>query len=227
MAKGKSGSGYSLDWESLKGDIPLWIWLIGMLIAALLIYPHLPERVPSHWNIRGEVDAYSSRFFGAFFAPLMSIGLYLLLLVVPLLDPKRESYARFATAYRILRWGLVLFMSAIYAATILYTIGHRIDVGAVVKALTGALFAVIGIAMKEFKHNYFVGIRTPWTLASEEVWEQTHRLGAKVWIAGGLFCLATAPAPGGLGMALYFAAIAAMVVIPIAYSYLLFRRQKR
>ncbi len=225
MAKAKNTGGYSLNWENLKGDLPIWFWLAGLLIAAFLIYPHLPERVPSHWNIRGEVDAYSSRFFGAFFPPLMAIGLYALLLLVPLLDPKRENYARFAAAYRWLRWGFVLFMSAIYAVTVLYSLGHRVDVGIAVKALTGALFTLIGMAMGSFQHNYFVGIRTPWTLASEEVWQRTHRLGAKVWTAGGLVCLASAPVAGAWGAAIYFAALAAMVAIPIVYSYILFRRQ--
>ncbi|MGB9791525.1 MAG: SdpI family protein [Thermacetogeniaceae bacterium] len=226
MEKKKSANGYSLNWEALKGDIPLWFWLAGMLIAATLIYPHLPERVPSHWNFRGEVDAYSSPLFGAFFAPLMSIGLYLLLLVTPLIDPKRENYTRFAEAYRLLRWSFVLFMSALYAVTVLNALGHRIDVGFMVKALTGILFVIIGNFMGEFRHNYFVGIKTPWTLASEEVWQRTHRLGAKVWVAGGLACLLTAPVPGAWGMAIYFAAIAAMVAIPTVYSYILFRRQR-
>lgn len=226
MEKSKNRNVYSLSWSALKGDIPLWIWLAGMLIAAILIYPHLPDRVPSHWNFRGEVDAYSSRLFGAFFAPLLSAGLYILLLVTPLIDPRRENYSRFTGAYRFLRWSFVLFMSAIYAVTVLNALGYRVDVGFVVKALTGVLFVIIGNFMGQFRHNYFVGIKTPWTLASEEVWQRTHRLGAKIWVAGGLVCLSTAPLQSTWGISIFFAAIGVMVVIPTVYSYYLFQKHQ-
>lgn len=223
MEKSKSADGYRLNWSTLKGDWPLWVWLAGMLIAGFLIYPHLPDRVPSHWNFRGEVDAYSSRLFGAFFAPLLSTGIYILLVVVPLLDPRRENYSRFAGAYRFLRWGLVFFMSALYAVTVLNAFGYGVDVGFVVKVLVGVLFILIGNFMGQFRHNYFVGIRTPWTLANEAVWQRTHRLAAKVWVAGGIICLGVAPVQNIWGVCIFFAAIGVMAVLPVAYSYYLFR----
>ena len=94
---------YQVNWDMLKREWPIWTLLIGTLIAAIVIYPHLPDQVPIHWNIKGEVDNYGSRAFGAFMLPLTNIGLYLLMLFLPLIDPRRDNYARFAGAYRLMR----------------------------------------------------------------------------------------------------------------------------
>ncbi|HHV63206.1 MAG TPA: DUF1648 domain-containing protein [Firmicutes bacterium] len=217
-------NGYGLKWETLRQDWPLWVWMAGLLVAGLFLYPILPERVPSHWNIRGEVDAYSSRAFGAFFAPLLNIGLYLLMLVLPLVDPRRENYARFAGAYRLLRWGIVLFGSGLYLVTILSALGYRVNVALGVKALVAILFILIGNFMGQLRHNYFVGIKTPWTLANEEVWRRTHRMAGPLWVVAGFLELALSPVQALWGSFLFFTLTAIMVVVPIVYSYLAFRR---
>ena len=129
MKSNSLDNGYRLEWNMVRQDWPLWVWMVGLLIAGFLLYPILPERVPSHWNIRGEIDAYATRIFGAFFAPLLNIGLYLLMLVLPLVDPRRENYARFVGAYRLIRWGIVLFISGLYLATLMVSLGRGFNVG--------------------------------------------------------------------------------------------------
>lgn len=217
-------SGYRLDWETLKQDWPLWIVMIGLIVSAFLIYPHLPEQVPSHWNLKGEVDSYMSRPQGAFVMPLTVLVLYLLMVIVPAIDPRRDNYIRFQNAYRLMRWSLVLFLGGLWVLTIMFAMGYDVNISLIVKAGVSLLLAVIGNFMGQFRHNYFVGIKTPWTLANEEVWHQTHRLGGRIWVAGGLVCLAMSPINALWANYLYFASIMVMALVPMAYSFILYRR---
>lgn len=224
MMTSENKATYHLSWDNLKFEWPIWLLMAGLLVTAFLVYPHLPDRVPSHWNIRGEIDGYQGRSFGAFFAPLMSIGLYLMMLFLPLIDPKRENYLRFKGAYTFLRWGLVLFMAVLYGVTLMTAFGYPVNVNLVIKAMVACLFIVIGNFMGQFRHNYFVGIKTPWTLANEEVWQRTHRMGGILWVICGLICLVMAPFDNTWSAAIYFGAIMVMALGPIIYSYLVFAR---
>jgi uncharacterized membrane protein len=205
---------------------PLWVIMAGMIIAGVLLYPDLPDKVPSHWNVQGQIDAYQTRFWGAFFAPLMTLGIYLLMIIVPAIDPRRENYARFSGAYNFLRWALVLFFGCIYAATILVALGYAINMALLVKAMVAILLLIIGNFMGQFRHNYFVGIKTPWTLDNEEVWQRTHRMGSKLWVAGGLICLLLSPVNASWAAVVFFTTIMIMAIAPIVYSYLIFAKIK-
>lgn len=220
-------NGYHLDWRALKSDWPLWLVMTLILALAVAVYPHLPERVPAHWNIYGQVDRYTTRAMGAFMAPLLNLGIYLMMLFIPLIDPKRDNYTRFARAYRMVRWGTVLILSLLYLVTIAAAVGYRVNVGMMVKSLVAILFIIIGNLLGQIRFNYFVGVRTPWTLSSEEVWQRTHRLSGKVWVLGGLICLGLAPANTLWSAIAYFACMAAMVLIPTIYSYLVYARTNR
>lgn len=215
---------YTLDKEILMREWPLWLFMGGMLAAAVLVYPHLPAQVPGHWNIQGEIDKYYPKAFGAFFPPLLAIGIYILMLITPVLDPRRDNYVRFAGAYTFLRWGLVVFFCIIYAATIMVALGYNVNIALIIKALVAILLLVIGNFMGQFRHNYFVGIKTPWTLNSEKVWQKTHRLGAKIWVIGGLICLAMAPVQDAWSAWVFFAAIMMMVLVPAIYSYVIYTK---
>lgn len=226
MAGKNSVKTYRLEWDTIKRDWPLWVLMAGLLITAVFVYPHLPDQVPSHWNMQGEVDRYQSRLMGAIFAPLMSIGLYLLMILMPLTDPQRQNYQRFTGAYTFIRWGLVIFFAVLYAATIMVALGYLVDIGMVVKAIVSLLFIMIGNFMGQFRHNYFVGIKTPWTLANEEIWRRTHRLGGRIWVLCGLICLAMAFINSTWSAIIYFTAIMIMILVPFIYSYLMFVRLK-
>lgn len=224
MEKRNNNDAFSLKWTNLRREWPLWIFMVGVLAASVIIYPHLPAQVPGHWNINGEVDKYYPRAFGAFFAPLMAIGFYLFMLFIPLLDPRRENYNRFTGAYTLLRWGLVLFLSVLHVTTILVALGYPVNVALVVKAMIAILLTLIGNFMGQFRHNYLVGIKTPWTLANEEIWQRTHRVGGRIWVIGGLVCLLLSPVQTAWSAIAYFTIIMLMTLVPIIYSYLLFRK---
>jgi len=215
---------YRVNWETVKADWPLWILMGVFLIAGIIVYPHLPAQVPGHWNIHGEIDAYYPRWFGAFFEPALAIAIYLLMLLTPLIDPRRQNYVRFADAYTFMRWVLVLFLSLMWVVTIMVSLGYPVDVTLIVKAAVAVLLIVIGNFMGQFRHNYFIGIKTPWTLANEEVWHRTHRMAARIWVLGGLLCLSMAFFQTSWGAYVYLGSIFAMVIVPTVHSYLLFAK---
>jgi uncharacterized membrane protein len=213
--------------EEIKHDWIIVLLLLGALAAGVLLYPHLPEQIPSHWNIQGEVDKYSSRFWGALGLPLLSAGIYIMMVLLPVIDPRRENYTRFRGAYRSIKSVLVLFFIALWVMVIMTSLGYSVPVDRYVNAGVGLLLMAIGNFMGKLRHNYFIGVKTPWTLASEEVWRRTHRLSSRVWvIAGAVVALSGLTLGGERGIVFIGAAIAAAVVIPIVYSYWIYKKLK-
>jgi uncharacterized membrane protein len=210
--------------NQIRSDWPAIILIAAMLLAGSYFYPQLPEQVPSHWNIQGEVDRYSSRFWGAFGIPLMSAGIYLLMLVTPLIDPRRTNYAKFAGSYQTLKMVLVAFFSGLYAVIILSALGYAVSVERLVPMGVSLLIIIVGNMLGRVRHNYFVGIKLPWTLASEVVWQKTHRLAAPIWVAAGLLGLVGAFFGGLAAAILLFGSLAVAVLVPVIYSYMLYRR---
>ena len=205
------------DWLSL-------VFIFGSLFTGFMVYPHLPQQVASHWSITGEVNGYSSRFWGAFGIPLMTAGIYCLMLFLPFIDPRKENYIKFSKAYKVFRTLLVVFMSGIYLIIILNALGYNIPVNKITMIGVSLLFIVIGNFMGQIRQNYFVGIKTPWTLASEDVWQKTHRLAGKLWVVAGFFGIAGAIIGKLAGGIITFTALGIAVIVPIVYSYLEYRK---
>lgn len=214
---------YSLK-ENLKNDWYLFLIMLIPLVIALYLYPKLPEQIPTHWNIDGKIDDYSSKAFAAWFFPLLNLALYFFMLIAPIIDPRRRNYFRFAGAYRIFRVFFSVFMSSIYLVTLLIALGYDIRVDLFIKIAVALLFMVIGNFMGKFQHNYFVGIKTPWTLANEEVWRKTHRLGGKIWTVSGAILFILGFFTIRWVSYLYFAVIIIMAIIPMLASYLFYRQ---
>ncbi len=215
---------YRVNIDELRHDWPLILLILLLVVASVLVYPHLPGRVPSHWNVHGQVDGYSSRSFAAFFMPLLTIWIYALLVLLPLIDPQRPNYALFAGAYRMLRGALVVLLSGIWTVTILVALGYSLDVQMIVRGAIGLLLLLFGFLMGQIRFNYFVGVRTPWTLADERVWEQTHLFTGRIWVLGGLLLLLGAGVPGDLGLVFYFGVLGMMILAPIIFSYIEYAR---
>lgn len=215
---------YRVDRKLLLGDLPLLVVLLADLGFGVWALPRLPERVPIHWNLAGEADRLGAAWPHAVVPPLVGLACWALVLLFPLADPLRKNYARFPGTLKLVRWLLPLMSVAVHAAVTLSGLGLPIDHGATVRAVVAVFFVVLGNSMAKLRHNWFVGIRTPWTIASEEVWTRTHRLAAPIWVAGGLVQLVGAFLPGTAGEAAFAVSLAAMVLVPIGYSYLAFRR---
>jgi uncharacterized membrane protein len=212
--------------HSFKTEFLPILVLAASVALGFYFYSVFPERVPTHWNAQGEVDGYGSRFVGAWLMPLVGICIYLLMLVLPALDPRRVNYEKFAGAYHLVKAALVLMLFAIYLIASFNALGYDLPVEVWAPLTIGVLFIVIGFAIRRVKPNWFIGIRTPWTMSSDEVWEKTHRLGGITFMIAG-FIMAVLPliTPGSFPVVI--GAVVVSALIPVIYSYFLFRRLSR
>ena len=208
-------------------------WLVaGMIIAPFiygaLIFPQLPSKIPTHFNIEGKADAWggpSSIFLGPGIMGAVSIFVYVLLSNLKKFDPKKYDEAN-DTLYKDFAVLTVVFLS-ILSLIIIYSSTHadEINVGQLILPLVGLSFAGLGWYMPKFKQNYFVGFKLPWTLENETNWNETHKVAGKLWIYGGLFqAVVTFILPMKFGMIAFMLAIAVMVIIPSVFSYRLFKK---
>lgn len=207
-------------------------WLPAALIVAafafsLAVYGMLPERIPTHWNLRGEVDDYSSRAFGAFFMPAMILGVWLLLRAVPHIDPRRTNIEKFRDTYETMVALVVSFMVVLHVAVLGAALGWPISIARIAPFGVGALLVIVGNLMPRVRSNFFMGIRTPWTLSSETVWVKTHRVGGYMLVGAGLIMMASAFVRSQLFATIAFASVAATAVATIIYSYVLWRSETR
>lgn len=210
-----------------KEKFSLAVLLLSFIFAAWA-YPRMPEIVPTHWGINGEPDGFSSREFGAWFFPFLNLGLYVMLIVVPKIDPKKKNYAKFESSYRLIRTVMVVFLSLIYVAASLAGIGYDVDIGRVVPVLVSALIILIGNVIGRVKFNYFVGVRTPWTLANETVWKKTHLFASRSMVVGGLIALAASLfLEKQMLFAVFMTAILASSFVPVIYSYFVYQKEIR
>lgn len=194
--------------------------LLPFLISAVF-YSRLPEQVPTHWDINNVVDGYSGKNFASWGIPAFMLGICILLKVVYSVDPKRENIIRSKEIGEIIRWMVVALAVMIQTVSMLAAVGVSVNAGLVISVPVSLVFIVLGNYMPKCKQNYTVGIRLPWTLNNEENWNKTHRLAGHVWTVGGVFMLISAlfKLP-----ALFFIIIAALIVIPTVYSFLLYKK---
>ncbi len=199
----------------------LGLVLLSFAVAAAL-YHRLPASIPIHWNARGEANGFAPKSWGAFLMPGVMAGSYLLLRFVPRMSPRGFAVERFQRVFEIFQTTILAFLLLMTVLMLLAGIGVKVPMDRAIYAGVGLLFVVLGNFMGKVTRNFFVGIRTPWTLASDEVWLRTHRLGGKLFVLAGLGLCASGLLGGGLVPLL--AAIAIAGVVPVIYSYLLYRR---
>ena len=207
--------------------------LIGLaIIAGLLItfaltlatYPTVPDRVVSHWNAAGQADGYSSKFWGLFLIPLIMTGFVALFAVLPRIDPYKMNYEKFRDYYEGFILLFVLFFLAIQVQIILWSIGYQVSPNLTFPLLIGMLFIYIGFLLGHTEQNWFVGIRTPWTLSSKTVWKKTHELGGKLFkIAGVISCAGIVA--GAYALWFILVPVLAVAVYTVVYSYTEFQKE--
>ena len=201
------------------------IVIISASVAlSVYFYQHFPARVPMHWNIAGEIDGWSSRGFGAFLFPVILIAIYFLFEILPKIDPRRANYPEFKKVYSIFKTAIMAIFFGIYILTGLSGLGVKVAVDLWVPAGIGLLFIILGNYFGKLRNNYFVGIRTPWTLSNEEVWNKTHRLGGKLFILGGVAMMLMGVIPVGIRVAVFIAVVLMISVVPILYSYIIHKK---
>ena len=189
-------------------------------------YPHLPPLVATHFNVHGQPNGWSSRFVAAALVPALVLVMAAVFAVLPKIDPRKANYAKFGPAYWTIANAVLVVVTAIHVVVLMKALGWEIDMTRVAMAGVGALLVLIGNLMTRIRPNWFVGIRTPWTLSSETVWRRTHRFGGVAFVIAGV-CLVAAgfvEARWALYGAIGVAGAAALG--SVVYSYLLWRGEQ-
>lgn len=199
------------------------VLVLAPLAAALLAWPALPSEMAVHWNAAGEADGVSGKAFGALFLPLLAAALAGLLFLLPRIDPLAKGYKAFRKEYDGMILVLVGFLAVIQGAILAWNLGFRFGFVQVIGPGVGLLFFYLGAVMPQFKRNWFAGIRTPWTLSSDRVWEETHRHGGLVFRAAGVLACFGAVFPDQAFALVFVPIMAAALWTPI-YSYLVYRK---
>ncbi|MBG9734798.1 SdpI family protein [Paenibacillus alvei] len=207
-----------------KAFLVLLVYNVIVTGLMWLAYPKLPDRVVSHFNFHGEPDGTTEKTI-AF--TIFSAILILVPVLMPLLrraDPQQHNYKKFESTYIWFGWALSVFLQAIFGIMIGYYFVSDIPVQSLILTALGLLWMFLGNMLGRVRFNYFFGIRTPWTLANEQVWRSTHRLAGKVWFLSGLLaCTGAWLMPVRWDGYIGLLAVATSVFVPMIYSYIVFR----
>ncbi len=201
----------------------LSLFLIGITLAIMVVaYPKLPDQVPIHWNTAGEIDGYASRFWGTFMMPAVALGTFVLFKILPSISPRGFKLESSRHTLDIMQTVLVSLFCVIGLATVYIALGYQLDMVKVILTGTGLMLIVVGNVMSKVRKNFFVGIRTPWTLADDEVWALTHRFAGRSFFAGGLLiCLVALVKPDPIAI---LAGAGLAVLLPVVYSFVVYRK---
>ncbi|OES45103.1 SdpI family protein [Domibacillus iocasae] len=202
-----------------------WIIISLAFFISFFALPYLPDQIATHWGPSGEVDDYSSKWFGAFFGPFMLLFVGILLITSPKIDPRRQNYRKFKGSYHIIMNASITLLFIVHLLTLANGLGYTVKMDLAVSLLIGLLFVVIGNYMPRIRPSYMFGLRTPWTLADEHVWMKTHRIGGFAFILGGIALMASAFSPENMRIPVFLIIVILIVFIPFIYSYVLFKRK--
>lgn len=205
--------------------IPLLI-VIAAFAATASVYSSLPARVPTHWNMAGQPNGWSSRFWGAWMLPLILIAMWGIMWILPAIDPRGSNYAKFRPAFEAIIIALMLFMLGLHIVILRAGLGYPARMERVVPLGVGILLIVIGNLLPRARPNWFVGIRTPWTLSSDRVWEKTHRLGGRLFVAAGVISVLAAILSAHWAHVVMIVAMLIMTFTVVIYSYVEWKREQ-
>lgn len=206
--------------KNLKVLIITSIIILLPMAAGLILWNRLPEQIPFHWNAAGEIDGWASKPVAVFVSPAVMLVLQWLCMLVTSTDPKKQNHPQ--KVISLVLWLIPLLTVFISALMYASALGGSMRVETLVPILLGAVFIAIGNYMPKCKQNYTIGIKIPWTLASEENWNRTHRLAGWIWVGGGVVMMLA----GFFNLFwLTMVVIAIMVLIPLIYSYILHKKE--
>ncbi len=207
-----------------KSNIASLSVIMLQFLVGIYFYRLLPEQMAIHWNFRGVADGYCSKFLGLFLLPLISVCSSFMFLGIPRIDPLKYNIERFRKHYEGLVFALLLLMLYLDCFVISWNLGLRFSMFQVLAPALGILFYYLGVVMENAKRNWFVGIRTPWTLSNEKVWDKTHRLGGRLFKIIGVLVAILGFVFEQCAVFLILSLVLICVVYTTVYSYFEYRR---
>ncbi|MDD5126596.1 MAG: DUF1648 domain-containing protein [Dehalococcoidales bacterium] len=208
-----------------KSLIIISVIIIASFIIGIYYYPQMPDRMASHWDAQGNVNGYMSRFWGLFFMPFLSLGLSFLLVLLPNIDLLKKNFETLRKSYHRFLVIFFLFLFYVYLLTILWNLGARFDITQLMTPAMGLLIYCSGALIEKAKRNWFIGIRTIWTLNSDSVWEKTHRIGGKLFKAAGVIALLGIFFPK-YAITLIMVPILGAAIVSVIYSFVAYRKEQ-
>lgn len=212
---------------STRTTLIISVVLIALAVGfSIAVYGRLPDPMASHWGMNDEVNGTISRFWGAFLMPFMAVGMLALFLLVPAIDPMKANIASFRSFFNAFIVAILAFLLYLHVLTILWNLGYQtFRMSAMMIPAMGLLFIFIGLLLRKAKRNFFIGIRTPWTLSSDHVWAETHRVGGILFVICGVIALFGVFLPGMTAFWLLLGPLFASTIFLLIYSYVLYRRE--
>jgi uncharacterized membrane protein len=201
-------------------------------VAALAwcLYPAIPDRMPTHWNAVGDVDGYMRKpiaVLSVIALPLGGYATHVIFKLLPRISPAGFEMDRFKDVTDIITLALTLMLAGVAAVVLLSASGSNVSVITVITLLVGGLFIIVGNYLGKVRRNFFIGIRTPWTLASDEVWARTHRVGGWLFVMAGVVIMSSAGSHPTLLPIVLLVPICSAAVLSVAYSYFVYRKLHR
>ncbi len=204
------------------------ILIATAVIAGIVLWNQLPEQMASHWNVNDQVDGTMPKFWGVFLMPLITLGLMALFLVIPNIDPLKANIAQFRESFNLFIVLIIAFMLYVHGLTLAWSLGFtNFKMSSAMLPFMGVLFIAIGLMLRKAKRNFFIGIRTPWTLSSDTVWDKTHQLGSILFMVSGAFALIGGLFGGMIAFWLMLVPLMGSTSFLVIYSYVLYRNETR
>lgn len=198
------------------------------VIAGALLWNQLPEQMASHWNVNDEVDGTMPKFWGVFLMPLVVLGMFGLFITLPNMDPLKANIASFRGAFNLFIVLITVFMLYIHGLTLAWSLGYQsFKMSTMMLPFMGILFIFIGYLLRQAKRNFFIGIRTPWTLSSDMVWDKTHQLGSVLFMVSGALAFFGSFFGGMVAFWMLFVPLLGSTLFLGIYSYILYRSETK
>ena len=207
--------------KARTADILSALFIAAAAALAAALYTDLPAQIPTHWNAAGEIDDYSPKGWGIVMLLGMGVLVWVIMKLIPVISPKGYRTETFAEIVNLFQVVLVAFMSGICVLVLLESYGVNVRINESIFIGVGLLLFILGNYMTKMRKNFFLGIRTPWTLASDEVWSRTHRVGGPIFMAGGLLLAVSAFLP--IRAEAMAAVVVVIALVPVVYSYFVYR----
>jgi len=193
-------------------------------IAGVSLYSQMPNEMVSHWNARGEADGFMPKFWGLFLMPIVSLVLFFLFLLIPKIDPLKKNIEKFRKYFNVFITLVIFFLFYIHLLSLLFNLGYRFNMGKMITPILGVLIFYSGVLIAKAKRNWFIGIRTPWTLSNDVVWEKTHKIGAKLFKICGMIIVLSILLPSQIIWWFLIILVISINLFLVIYSYFIFKK---